>query len=131
MKKLLSFFVLIAVTVISVTASNLSLDSMDAIGNTVPMNGKYREGQSRLLSTPNPFTVTWSDSYVLAVSSKVTAPSVTLSIFKDGELMEEHTFSLAIGEEVSFSLLGYESGEYTVVLTEPLNTYLKGAFVIE
>ncbi len=131
MKKLVSFFVFVAVTILSVTAGNFSFSSADDLTVPVPMKGKYKDGDTKgFLPLSSPFTVTWSDSYELAVSS-TKAETVTLSVFKDGVLMEAHTFVLESGEAEAFVLLGYEAGEYSVVLTTPAGTYLEGNFIIE
>ena len=64
----------------------------------------------------------------LSIGFNADAADVTISIYRDDALVDEVNGSISVGDEISFNLSSYGTGDYQVVITGIGNDDLYGYF---
>ncbi|NDW12079.1 DUF3244 domain-containing protein [Bacteroides sp. 214] len=76
------------------------------------------------------FTVELIDDAEIAITAATAIADVTVSLYKDGLLVDAYVFSFDANDTKTILLDDYTVGEYVIELTLPSGVYLQGSFTL-
>ena len=100
------------------------------VDGSIVLKGKYGPPRptKSLPVDVHPFTAELVGNASIYIYADLPVADVTVTILKDGEIIDAYLLSFDGMNGEIVSLVGYESGEYSLVLTNAFGLYLQGSF---